>query len=1276
MKNRGLLLLLLLLCLCPLRVAWAQINWVSSSVAPVSANAVSSLSIATPASIVFADLLIAQITVNPGTSAVTAPTGWSFVDEVASGSVRQRIYYRVTNASEPTSFSFGIAPSARAAGAIIALRGAEMVPPIFASYSERSDTGNALIADSVNSTRNNSLLLSFFSQANGNGSITPTSPLTSRLATATGSGQNGVSIAVGSESLALAGPAGSRSASSTQNTDYVSQVIALRPAVSTCITDDFQRAQLGSNWAVTTRQGTFTPAIVNNRMRMTEAADYQSTAATLQYVLPASGNLVTTEFRHFAYGGNGADGLVFVLSDASITPQPGGYGGSLGYAQRSGVSGFAGGWLGVGLDEYGNYSNGDEGRTGRPPSWTTPNGINPSTGTRRDAVVVRGSLPNYYYLAGTNTLTPQVDNTPAQGYLYRVTVDSRVSGEAWVLVERDTGSGYAALIPRFNVLAANSAQQDATGASRVPSNFYLSFTGSTGAARNIHEYDNFSACALALDAINPQIDHFRFYHDGAANTCTAEPIRLQACANSDCSSLYTGGVTAQLAVSGSGQWQDSAGNALTNNTVSFSGGSVNLRLSQTSAITQTLSVSSSIPVTRPLSVPMCLNSATNTAYPNCNLVFSGTTSFTFGTAPANVIPAQEAGVESANIRIQANNSACTGTPPADFNNKTVAVQFWFNYLDPQASTVATNITGYKPALWIDPYEAASNITPMFFELPTAKASAVICSVYFNSSGIGYFKMVYPDVGQLQLSAEVSSLSITGNAAFVVKPYEFLVDNVLRTADSFANPAATGASGSVFIQAGQDFSARITARNAAHKITDNSGITPVTPLGTFTSYGRTTRLFGKEAVPEGVRLLSDAAALLPSGGNNPAIGNRDIVGGSFGISSSTLGQATVTNLNWPEVGIIRLQPKIRPTGSETTGDYLGAGDVARYTSPNIGRFIPRGFVASGQSVVPRSDIATCAVSSFTYLGEPFRVSNFTLSATATDGTTTQNYAGNWAKLDLSSADTNVSKLGAGAQHGVSPAFTNFYSATPASNRVVAIYGGSSFTDTYPASDPDCPNAKKLAWCKGSAQTSLDVTINRAAAPDGPFAGAILGLSPVDGDGVKMSSLDFQRDYTGSGALVPDGQIIAVLAGNELRFGRLRMISGQGSDAAPFIMKTEAQYWDGAYWRTNMLDSCTSYVKENAACSGLTSVSAATVVNKGYGSLTLTKPSGVGTAKICLNMASTADGCAGATSAASLGYLRGNWGAASYDKDPFGYIEFGRANSNTRGNWGFIYQRENF
>ena len=52
--------------------------------------------------------------------------------------------------------------------------------------------------------------------------------------------------------------------------------------------------------------------------------------------------------------------------------------------------GFAGGWLGVGIDEYGNFSRGGDGR--------------PPPGRRRQSVAIRGSgvdETGYRYLAGS-----------------------------------------------------------------------------------------------------------------------------------------------------------------------------------------------------------------------------------------------------------------------------------------------------------------------------------------------------------------------------------------------------------------------------------------------------------------------------------------------------------------------------------------------------------------------------------------------------------------------------------------------------------------------------------------------------------------------------------------------------------------------------------------------------------------------------------------------------------------------------------------------------------
>jgi len=269
------------------------------------------------------------------------------------------------------------------------------------------------------------------------------------------------------------------------------------PGGVTCQCDRFGRANLNpstifnANWLLSTSSGGFgIPKITNpGYLRLTDNTGNNSSAATVPGIFPAAGNWVSVEFQNFAYNGSGADGIAVTLSDYSVAPTPGAFGGSLGYAQKTGINGFAGGWIGVALDEYGNYPNPTEGRIGGP-------------GFRQDSIGVRGSgsgTAGYDWLGGALSIG-NIDNagsaTPSNGYMYQVIVDARnyttANRTALVSVNRDTagtGNTYAAAVTPFDAYTVNPAQAD------VPVNWQISFTGSTGGSTNIHEISNLKICA-------------------------------------------------------------------------------------------------------------------------------------------------------------------------------------------------------------------------------------------------------------------------------------------------------------------------------------------------------------------------------------------------------------------------------------------------------------------------------------------------------------------------------------------------------------------------------------------------------------------------------------------------------------------------------------------------------------------------------------------------------------------------------------------------------------
>ncbi|MCD6188167.1 MAG: DUF11 domain-containing protein [Desulfuromusa sp.] len=212
-------------------------------------------------------------------------------------------------------------------------------------------------------------------------------------------------------------------------------------------------------------------------LRLTNTSQSQAGYAYFDTAFAVNSGVVVT-FDYATWGGTGADGYSIFLFDAATTPfQIGASGGSLGYAQKTGIPGLSGGYIGIGVDEWGNFSAATEGRIGGP-------------GRLPNSVAVRGSeATGWPYLGGSAANVGQLwfnqATRPVQtGPEYRKVVIFLTPVAAPDYLQVDTYIQFGANQPPTQV-ATNIYTKES-----IPAQLKVGFAASTGGSTNYHEIRN------------------------------------------------------------------------------------------------------------------------------------------------------------------------------------------------------------------------------------------------------------------------------------------------------------------------------------------------------------------------------------------------------------------------------------------------------------------------------------------------------------------------------------------------------------------------------------------------------------------------------------------------------------------------------------------------------------------------------------------------------------------------------------------------------------------
>lgn len=601
------------------------------------------------------------------------------------------------------------------------------------------------------------------------------------------------------------------------------------------------------------------------------------------------------------------------------------------------------------------------------------------------------------------------------------------------------------------------------------------------------------------------------------------------------------------------------------------------------------------------------------------------------------------------IRTDTNTGSCVGI----FQNQTVTVEM---------AAARINPTAIPPSGIGNGQVSVMNNSSAMVALGTGAGIAGTyagVSLAFDAASKAPLIVNYPNAGSVRLFARYllpappANTYVTGTSnTFVVRPFGFRISGP---------PSGRIGPGSTFYaRAGETWPQAITVTAVAWAAgEDVSPIDGIPDTDAFLTGNAITDNYGDEAAPFTPTATVTHTLAEPSGGNNGTL--------SAPLSAFADGVATAT-ASWSEVGLINL--------FAVSSAYLGTAQVVRNSLPGytgVGRFRPYDLAVARNT--PAFTIA-CAAGNFTYVGQTFNyltVPVITVRGRNQAGVTTQNYSGTFWKVTSGS-------LSAKAYAALSGTLST---AGITGTDPVIGYNGDGITVPQPAA-----GTGTLTFTSG---TGLSFT---RSTPVAPFDAEIsLAITIADTESVAVANIDgvaatnpvrFGTATAGNGIAFGAP---AVAAAKQMRFGRLRLQSANGSERLPLAVRVEAQYWNGSGFIINGSDSCTPLVAGNVAlgnyqgnlASGETTVTVTGAITNGVGALRLSAPGAAnnGSVDLSINLGSTSTGASciagmAASTAGNRAWLQGAWCGTAYDDDPSARATFGKY----KGADPFIYLRENY